>query len=92
MLKLLLFTSPKCVPCKTLKSNLEKIKDSSMELQEMDVTSDAGIDTALKYHITSVPTLCIMKENKELDRIVGSKLLVDLKKILGKYKDTVGDC
>ena len=73
MLKVFCFTSTWCGPCKTMKPIIKDIADSNTDKFEfvfVDIEEDQ--ETAQFYGIRGVPTYVIVKEDKEVGRIVGS--------------------
>ena len=54
--ELLIFTSPSCAPCKTLKESIDGV-DMGVPVRYVDVTDDT--DTAFRYRIRQVPTLVV---------------------------------
>lgn len=66
-LKLVVFSSATCSPCKSLKNYLDT-KD--VEYQTVDVFED--MDYAMKYRISKTPTTMLIKENgDEFSRVLG---------------------
>lgn len=68
MTKVLKLTANWCGPCKTLTRTLENIK-SSLEIEEIDV--DDNPELAKEYKIKNLPTLILIKDGKEVQRLVG---------------------
>jgi thioredoxin 1 len=68
MKQILYFTSSWCQPCRILSPTMESLKDQ-INYNKLDV--DANPDLAIKYKIKSVPTLILIKDNNELNRISG---------------------
>ncbi len=62
-----------CGPCKVLAPVLEDVaKDMAGRLKIVKVDVDEAQDTAVKYGITSVPTLILFKGGQEAYRRTGS--------------------
>ncbi|RMF90495.1 MAG: thioredoxin [Methanobacteriota archaeon] len=65
--------APWCAPCKIMDSVIKKM---ASEYAGKVVFGKLNIDqnraTALHYKVSSIPTLLIMKDGKEVDRIVGA--------------------
>jgi thioredoxin 1 len=75
-----------CAPCKNLSYVLEEIIDEYEEkLKIVKVDIEKNSDTALKYSIQSIPTLILFKNNKILDKNIGSISRDKLKEFLNKY-------
>lgn len=61
-----------CGPCKMLSPILESMSpefEGKLEIVKVDI--DEASDVAQEYGVTSVPTLVVIKEGKEVDRMVG---------------------
>ena len=54
--ELLIFTSPTCAPCRTLKESISGV-DMGVPVRWVDVTDD--VDTAFRYRVRQVPTLVV---------------------------------
>lgn len=68
MKKILRFTASWCGPCETLTFRLANIK-FSIPMETIDI--DQHPDKATQYNVKTVPTLIIIDEDKEVDRIIG---------------------
>jgi len=72
-----------CGPCRMLTPILEALAEEMKEkvtVVKLDVDHDPK--TTSTYQITSVPTLILFKDGKEVNRIIGLKDLETLKKIV----------
>ena len=72
-----------CGPCRMLAPILDALAKElhdKMTLAQIDV--DQAPKTTTTFQITSVPTLILFKQGKEVNRIVGLKDLDTLKKII----------
>lgn len=73
MFELLDFYADWCGPCKIMKpafAALEKEYDGRVVFKSVDVEAEG--DLAAKYEIMSIPTLVLLKDQKEIDRKVGA--------------------
>lgn len=68
-----------CGPCKVLSPILEEIAQENEMVKFVRVDVDKEDDIAMQYQIMSIPTLVLIQNGKEKDRIIG---LVDKAKIL----------
>lgn len=68
------FVAPHCSSCVTLSPILEQLVRENagrIQLVEIDMVEDPEI--AITHEVRSVPTLVLLKQNRELDRITGLK-------------------
>lgn len=73
MIKVLDFWADWCPPCKIMEPvilELEKELTDKVSFQKIDV--DENPEIAQKYGIMSIPTYVILKEEAEVDRIIGA--------------------
>ncbi|MDB6081229.1 MAG: trxA [Chlamydiia bacterium] len=77
------FSAAWCGPCRMLEPVLDAL---ASEVQGKVIVATVDVDQAPKtttsFQITSVPTLILFKQGKEVNRIVGLKDLDTLKKIV----------
>jgi thioredoxin 1 len=72
-----------CGPCRMLSPILEALSTDmgdKMKVAKLDVDHSPKVTTT--FQITSVPTMILFKNGKEVNRIVGLKDLETLKKIV----------
>lgn len=75
----ILFSAGWCNPCKTLKTFA---KEQAITFDEIhDIDNEKSTECARKFLVRSVPTTIILKDGKEIDRIIGA----DINKLM-KYK------
>ncbi len=61
-----------CGPCRMLAPVLEQVaKDIQGKASIGKVDIDAEQETAVKFQITSVPTMILFKDGKEVNRLIG---------------------
>lgn len=75
MKRILRFTASWCGPCKSMAMNLETA-NLGFPIEVVDI--DTHPDVAAEYGIRSVPTLVLMDENIQIDRIIGTKTVNQL--------------
>ena len=76
-----------CMPCKIMTGILKKVKDvqgDSLRIIKIDI--DKNLDIAQHYAISSVPTLMIFKNGKQLWRQSGVIEANELNKIIEMFK------
>lgn len=79
MTEILRFTASWCGPCKMLAKTLEDI-ETSIPIRVVDV--DEETETAVQYSIRGVPTLVMVKNEKEVGRITGNKTKKELEEFI----------
>lgn len=84
MIELLDFWAGWCYPCKMMEPVLEELEkefSNKVKFKKIDVDVDKEARIASQYNVRSIPTLVILKEGKETDRLVGisSKELIKAK-------------
>ena len=63
-----------CGPCKMIAPELEKIADEKPvdELRIGKLNVDENRDTAIKYGISSIPTLLLFKDGEVVKKLIGA--------------------
>ena len=62
-----------CGPCKLMNPILDEVEKENPGLTITRIDIDSDKDMVTKYNIQSVPTYIILKDGKEVDRIIGAK-------------------
>ena len=75
-----------CAPCRAIAPVVEQLaKDYSGKVVFGKLNVDENPETAQKYGIMAIPTLLVMKNGKEVDRIVGALPKNQLEVKIGQY-------
>lgn len=75
-----------CGPCRKLEPILKEIaKETDIKIGKINV--DQHKDFVIKRNITSVPTMIVYKDGKEVERLIGFYSKNQLLKILGKHSE-----
>jgi len=62
-----------CGPCKMIAPELEKLADEKGEVLKIGkLNVDENRDTAIKYGISSIPTLLLFKDGKIAKKLIGA--------------------
>jgi thioredoxin 1 len=72
MLEVKKFSASWCGPCKTLAPTFNEVKNSFSGVLFNEYDIDDSSDVASQYGIRSVPTVLLVKDGKEVKRIVGA--------------------
>lgn len=75
-----------CGPCRQLTPVLEEVAKDVKGVNFIKINIDAAKEVATRLEITSIPTLVLLKDGKEVDRVVGLIEADDLKTFLTKAK------
>lgn len=73
-----------CMPCTLLSPRVEEIAQEREDIKVVRVNVDNEQELSNKYEIMSIPTLVLIKEGKEINRIVG---LVEKEEIIAMFDD-----
>ncbi|MCX8123579.1 MAG: thioredoxin [Spirochaetes bacterium] len=66
------FWAPWCGPCRMQTPILEKLsQDPEIKTKIVKVNTDNNPETAQRYGISSIPTLILFENGKEIDRMIG---------------------
>lgn len=61
-----------CGPCRMIAPEIEKLSDEKKGVLKVGkLNVDDNIDTAIKYEISSIPTLLLFKDGKVVKKLVG---------------------
>jgi len=69
-----------CAPCKSLEPKIEKMEEEfpNIKFYSVNVEDDPGM--AKKYQIRSLPTVILLMDGKEVNRVIGASLITPLRK------------
>ena len=71
MKQLFYFTAPWCVPCQSFSPIMDKISDTVMPVEKINI--DYDMDRARAANVMSVPTVVLAENGQEIKRSVGAK-------------------
>jgi len=75
-----------CGPCKVMDKTFVKLDGEFEKLNCFTVDIDEAPDLARQFNIQSIPTIVVLKDGVELQRVVGVSLIEPLRKI---FKDAL---
>ena len=67
-----------CGPCKMIAPIIEEIANERTDITVGKVNVDNDAEIAIKYGVSSIPTLIVFKDGKETDRVVGFRQKGDI--------------
>ena len=68
---LLDFWAPWCGPCRMVAPDLEEIAAERPDIKLCKINVDEEMDLASTFRVVSIPTLVVMQNGMEADRMVG---------------------
>lgn len=87
-LVLLDFWQLSCAPCRTLEPRLEKLAQGrGGEFTGYRIDVDADPDTPAEFGVRSIPTLVLLRDGREVDRLDGFIRDTDLHQALDEFGD-----
>ena len=60
-----------CGPCKMFSPVVEAVANENEDIKVVKVNVDDAQDLAIQYQVMSIPTTVVIKEGKEVNRVVG---------------------
>jgi thioredoxin 2 len=73
------FWAPWCGPCRMVAPELERVaRDAAGRFLVVKVNTDELTDIAARFRIQSIPTLAIVWQGRELDRVAGARQADDI--------------
>lgn len=87
MVKLLDFWAEWCGPCKFMEPVLEELeKELTGKVQIEKINVDENQETTVRHGVLSIPTYIVVKDDKEVERIVGATSKENLIKAISKHE------
>lgn len=79
-----------CASCRKMKPIFKEVakemQNEDLKFTDVDVESNFGVDLSCKYQVRNVPTILVVKKNRVIERITGTRTKDELKSIIGKWK------
>lgn len=76
-----------CPPVwKAFKELQNTMESDSMKFIDVDVESDEGVDFSAKYQVRNVPTILVVKADRVIERIVGTRSKEQIKEVIDRWK------
>ena len=67
-----------CGPCKMFSPIVEAVAEENEDIKVVKIDVDNAQDLAIKYQVMSIPTTVVIKDGKEVNRVVGMVSKSDL--------------
>lgn len=83
-MEILDFYADWCGPCQMMKPIMEEFEKAHPEVKVTAVNMDEDEEMVDKYGVSSIPCIVLLKDGKEVDRVVGIQPLKKLEKMIGK--------
>lgn len=74
-----------CAPCRMLAPILDEVADKVQNVKFGKVDIDENIELARRYNIMSIPNVCVFKNGKLVDRVIGLSDDKELTETIGKH-------
>lgn len=88
MVKMLDFWAQWCAPCRLMSPIVDELA-KEYNVEKVDVDTEEGNELAKQYNIKGIPTFIFLKDDMEVDRIVGSVSKESLTKLLGEVLNEI---
>jgi len=69
-LTIIQFTAQWCKPCQSMEPALKKLISEGWQIRQVDI--ERGQTWVQRFQVTSIPTMVLVREGQEVDRIVGT--------------------
>lgn len=70
----------------TFKEVAKEMQSDNLVFREIDVEEDEGVELSTKYQVRNVPTILIIKKDRVVERVTGTRTKNELKEIIEKWK------
>lgn len=80
------FWAPWCGPCRAVAPTIDAIANEyGQKLKVVKVNTDESGEVAMKYGVTSIPTLMVFKGGEAVDRLLGNRPKADFVRMLSPH-------
>ena len=86
MIKIIKFSASWCGPCRTLAPIMNEVKSENPDIVFEDIDVDTQAEQTVKYNISAVPTVIVLKDGSEVHRFSGMKPKTIINSIINQYK------
>lgn len=82
------FWAPWCGPCRAVAPTVDAIaQEFSGRLKVVKLNTDESGEVAMKYGVTSIPTLMVFKGGSMVERVLGNRPKADLVNMVSRHLD-----
>ncbi len=82
------FWAPWCGPCRAVAPTVDAIaQEFSGRLKVVKLNTDESGEVAMKYGVTSIPTLMVFKGGNMVERVLGNRPKADLVNMVSRHLD-----
>lgn len=71
---------------KAFKELANEMGSEGFKFVDLDVEDDLGVELSAKYQVRNVPTILVVKSDRVVERIVGTRSKEQIKEALDKWK------
>ena len=71
---------------KAFKEIANEMQNDNYKFVGIDVEDDLGVELSAKYQVRNVPTILVVKNDRVIERIVGTRSKEQIKEVLNKWK------
>ena len=64
----------------------EEMESENFKFVDLDVEEGLGIELSSKYQVRNVPTILVIKNDRVIERLVGTRSKEQIKEVLEKWK------
>ncbi len=80
------FWAPWCGPCRAVAPTVEAISNEfAGRVKVVKLNTDESGEVAMKYAVTSIPTLMVFKGGEMVERVLGNRPKADLVAIVSRH-------
>ena len=80
------FWAPWCGPCRAIAPTVDAIAtEFSGKLKVVKLNTDESGEVAMKYGVTSIPTLMVFKGGQVVERVLGNRPKADLVALVSRH-------